>query len=283
MARPKKDNADYFSHDKDMRNDPKIRALRKKFGFMGYAIWCFLLEFLTDSDDFEAEWSDLNIELMAGDFDCETDELKEIVEYCLKIELLAISESNMLYSSKLKERFEPLLQKRKRDRIRIQEHQPEAKTTESRESEAKTSNEKVIASENPQSKVKESKEKKSKQENIPPNPPKEGTGKSWKEDFSLYKKELREAYAQLMNNREYLKTQERLNPRVDIKLTLEKACVNFWATEEGWIHKKRKRSKTINWKTTLTNSISQSMNRVYKDRPNSSSMEPSKEINLPQI
>ena len=47
MARPKKNNADYFPHDADMRNDPKIRALRRKFGLKGYAIWNMFLESLT--------------------------------------------------------------------------------------------------------------------------------------------------------------------------------------------------------------------------------------------
>jgi hypothetical protein len=32
MARPLKNNADYFPHDNDMRNDEKILALRRKFG-----------------------------------------------------------------------------------------------------------------------------------------------------------------------------------------------------------------------------------------------------------
>ena len=31
MARPKKNNADYFSHDNDMRNDERIIALIRKF------------------------------------------------------------------------------------------------------------------------------------------------------------------------------------------------------------------------------------------------------------
>ena len=132
MARPKKDNADYFSHDSDMRNDPKIKALRKNFGFMGYAVWCYLLEFLTDSDHFEIEWNELNIELLSGDFDCETKDLISIVDYCNKINLLVI-ENDKLYSFQHKKRFDSLLSKRKRDRNR------------------------VIDSENPQSKVKYSK------------------------------------------------------------------------------------------------------------------------------
>lgn len=133
MARPKKNNADYFSHDADMRNDPKIKALRRKFGFMGYAVWNLLLEVLTDSDFFTYEWSDLNIELLAGDFDCEPEQLTDVVNYCVQLKLLSISESGDLTCNRLIERFEGLLSKRKRDRSR------------------------VIAGENPQSKVKESK------------------------------------------------------------------------------------------------------------------------------
>ena len=37
MARPKKLNAEFFSHDVDMRNDLKVKALRKRFGHKGYS------------------------------------------------------------------------------------------------------------------------------------------------------------------------------------------------------------------------------------------------------
>ena len=36
MARPKRYNADYFSHDSGMRDDPKVKALRNKFGIVSY-------------------------------------------------------------------------------------------------------------------------------------------------------------------------------------------------------------------------------------------------------
>jgi len=53
MARPKKLNADYFPHDVDRRNDLKIKALRTKFGFKGYACWCMMLEHLGNCNYFE--------------------------------------------------------------------------------------------------------------------------------------------------------------------------------------------------------------------------------------
>lgn len=151
MARPKKKNADYFPHDSDMRNDPKVKALRRKFGFIGYSVWSMLLEVLTDSDYFEYKWNDLNIELLAGDFDLEPEVLKEIVDYCITIKLLSI-ESDILYTEKLKERFDTLLSRRSVDRKRKDEEF----------STRKTPNKEVFHSENPQSKVKESKVKESK-------------------------------------------------------------------------------------------------------------------------
>lgn len=104
MARPKKNNAEYFTHDADMRNDVKIKALRRKFSHTGYAVWNYLLETLTDSDFFEIEWEEINIELLAADYDVSIEELSEIVCYCVKIGLLQ-QNGDKLYSGTHKERL----------------------------------------------------------------------------------------------------------------------------------------------------------------------------------
>jgi hypothetical protein len=146
MARPKKQNADYFPHDADMRNDPKIRALRRKYGIEGYAVWNMLLEILTDSEFFEFKLNRLNNELLAGDFDIDPEDLKKIICYCQEINLL-VSEGEMIFTEKLKERFESVLNRRNRQR----------KTTKEELSPAITINEEEIVIEKPQSKVKERK------------------------------------------------------------------------------------------------------------------------------
>lgn len=89
---------------------------------------------------------------------------------------------------------------------------------------------------------------------------------SWKKDFNIYKKQLHEEYTKLLNDIEFIKQQEEFHPNVDIKLSLKKACVNFWATEAGWKFKKKKRVNEIDWKSTLTNAIEK--NRVWKGPPN---------------
>lgn len=114
MARPRKNNADYFSHESEMRNDVKIKALRRKFSHTGYAVWNYLLEVLTNADGFSISWNDLEIELYAADFDLETNELTDIVDYCLKLGLLQM-DGNMLFCENLISSFSSLMNKRGRD------------------------------------------------------------------------------------------------------------------------------------------------------------------------
>ena len=111
MARPKRHNADYHSHDANMRNDPRIKAVRNKFSHTGYAVWNFLLEVLTSTDHFKLEWSELNIEIMSGDFDVTTEELGEIVDYFIKLKLVQ-KEGDFLLCKKHIENFSGLITKR---------------------------------------------------------------------------------------------------------------------------------------------------------------------------
>jgi hypothetical protein len=117
MARPIKDNADYFSHDADMRDDPKIKALRRKFKVAGYGVWCMLLESITDADNFRLK---IDIEIMAGDYDVETEFLQEVIRYCVQLDLLQTDEAQkMLWSKTLDNRFITLVSKRKRKRAEL--------------------------------------------------------------------------------------------------------------------------------------------------------------------
>lgn len=156
MARPIKNNADYFSHDADMRNDPRIKALRRKYRLVGYAVWNCLLEVICDSDFFRIEWTPLNIEILSGDFDIEPEELTGIVEYCITLGLLQ-NEDDFLVCKKLTERFEGLMSKReKRANLRVSDsHNTEVESF----GHHKPQTNEVSDVDNPQSKVKESKVK----------------------------------------------------------------------------------------------------------------------------
>jgi len=113
--------------------------------------------------------------------------------------------------------------------------------------------------------------------NSPPNSPpnaKERKGKerkevdtnvsTWRDDFDIYLKECKSEYSRLYSDQSFISEQSRLNPNVNIKLSIEKGYTNFWGTELGWKHKKKSKSKEIDWKATIINSIE--MNKVYYTR-----------------
>ena len=112
MARPQKNNLDYFSHDKDLRNDLKIRNLRRKFSHKGYSVYVMMLEHLADCEYLQYKWDELSIELLVPDFDIDVEDLIEIVNHCVKLELLQLDEG-YLYSTKFYDRNSEVLNTRK--------------------------------------------------------------------------------------------------------------------------------------------------------------------------
>ena len=112
MARPQKNNLNYFSHDKEMRNDIKIKALRRKFSHKGYSIYVMMLEHLSNYDYLQFEWNDLNIELLTPDFDIDSNELIEIINYAVKLKLFEI-EVGYIYCPNMLLRNQHILSDRK--------------------------------------------------------------------------------------------------------------------------------------------------------------------------
>ena len=86
---------------------------------------------------------------------------------------------------------------------------------------------------------------------------------TWESSLEVYLRELGEAVERLKSDAQWIEKQSRLNPNVDVLLTIEKSVENFWATSGGWANKKKSRSKTIDWKLTMANAISLPSNRVY--------------------
>ena len=151
MARPIKNNADYFSHDNDMRDDERIKAVRRKFSHIGYSTWNMLLERLCRAENFKIEYQEDNLDIMAGDFSIEPEQLKEIINYLIFLKLI-IQDGKLIFSQTMITRFEGLFKKRKRETDKL--------------SSAITQTEGVIAADNTQSKVNNSKVNESKQKEI---------------------------------------------------------------------------------------------------------------------
>jgi len=115
MARPIKNYCDYFPHDRDMRNHRKVKAIRTKFGVIGYAIWSMTLEYLTGIDGNVLEYSDVEFELMAGDFGVSATEIRDVLDYCIRLEMLFIN-NGFINSESLDERLIPVYEKRGRSK-----------------------------------------------------------------------------------------------------------------------------------------------------------------------
>lgn len=115
MARPTKNYCDYFPHDRDMRNHRKIKAVRTKFGVTGYAIWSMVLEYLTGIDGNEFENSETEIELMGGDFGVSVTEIRQVLDYCIRLELL-FEKDGFIHSESLDDRLNIVYEKRNRNK-----------------------------------------------------------------------------------------------------------------------------------------------------------------------
>jgi len=164
MARPKKNNADYFSHDADMRNHRKMKAIRAKFGLEGYAIWNMVLEVLSNADFFKIEFDEVEVELLAGDFGIESEKLQEMLIYFRRLKLIKEDEG-FLFSPSLIERMQPLLDVRSKKRLWA-EGKNTKKDGKNDNSKVLDGKNKVLDGKSAQSKVKESKVKESKVKNF---------------------------------------------------------------------------------------------------------------------
>lgn len=156
MARPKKNYCDYFPHDRDMRNHRKVKAIRTKFGPIGYAIWSMTLEYLTGIDGNVFEYSDVEFELMAGDFGVSATEIRDVVDYCIKLDML-FNNNDFINSESLDERLKPVYEKRGTNKDKSKKQL----RINGKFANNNTAYDGVSAPEIPQSKVKESKVNKS--------------------------------------------------------------------------------------------------------------------------
>jgi len=117
-----------------------------------------LLEFLTYSDYNQFEFTDSEVELMAGDFGVSATEIHEMLGYCIKLEMLTL-ENGIIRSKSLDERLECVYKKRgtKKEFLLQKPHINVVSDTDN------TTKNIVSATESTQSKVKEIKVNKKKE------------------------------------------------------------------------------------------------------------------------
>lgn len=91
---------------------------------------------------------------------------------------------------------------------------------------------------------------------------------TWRNDFEIYKTELKEAFKTFLSNGKILQLQQKYNPNLNIPLTIEKSVANYWIKEIGWKKKKASKTAVIDWPQTFINCLSISGNKVYFEKNN---------------
>ena len=104
------------------------------------------------------------------------------------------------------------------------------------------------------------------------------TPPNWRNDFNIYRDTMSKAFADTIGDKEWLKRKSEEYPRIDVVKTLRKACMDFWATNDGWKNKKSKRGN-IDWLRTFNNSLDNKLNWVYKDNTTYQKIEETKKLN----
>lgn len=150
MARPSRNNADYFSHSADFRNDRRIKAIRAQLGPAGYGLVLMLMEVLTDADFTQLDTSELELDLLAGDFGVSVTEIGRLLQLAERIGLFARNEAGFLICPDLNKSLEQVFEKRNRSRNAFLSAKGEVSVTETV----------ISVTESTQSKVKEKEKKK---------------------------------------------------------------------------------------------------------------------------
>jgi hypothetical protein len=170
MARPNKENVDYFPHD--ATGGKTMFTLESKFGNDGYAFWFKLLEALCNQEGLFIDRSDYNSwSYLVANARVSEEKANEILNLLAKLNAIDAdlwTSGGIIWIQNLVDRLEYLYKKRKSDmplRPSVPQNQREklvsAAETPENESfrDGNPEKEGVIATETPQSKVKQSKDK----------------------------------------------------------------------------------------------------------------------------
>lgn len=251
----------YFSHDSNSRNDEKLLAVRMRLGAEGYGIYFMLLERLREEADYMSV-KDYN--MIAFDLRVDSKAIKSVVE---DFGLFVFTDDGKYFYSESFNRRMQIKDESARKRSEAGKKGMEKRWGKQCYNNVikNDNNDITMLQKNITSKVKESKVN-----NTPLTPlsKKVGNEGNWRKDFEVYKEQLRVKYKEIRKDTEWIAQQQSFYPSVDILKSLEKACINYWSTEAGWMNKKSKRTKSINWKTTFANALAMPANKVYKNNQN---------------
>jgi hypothetical protein len=98
----------YFKHDGNARNDPKIKALIKKYKIEGYGRFWVIIEMFRESNGYKLEDEEYIWDALAEQMQCETKEVKAFVKDCVEKFKLFVQEDGFFYSPSFIQRMSHL-------------------------------------------------------------------------------------------------------------------------------------------------------------------------------
>jgi hypothetical protein len=103
----------WFSHDADAWDDPKIVALVAQYDMVGYGRWWRLLEILRNQDGYRYDIAPkFAYAALAKHLSCSLTEVKEFINNCIHEFSLLQSDEQFIWSESLIERMQPMDKKR---------------------------------------------------------------------------------------------------------------------------------------------------------------------------
>lgn len=98
-------NAYYFSHDANARNDPKIKALRRKYGLAGYAKYFIIIEMLREAEDYELPTEQFVYDCLADEFNESSTDVEQMLNDLSTTFKLLENDGSKFWSESLKNRM----------------------------------------------------------------------------------------------------------------------------------------------------------------------------------
>ena len=78
----------YFKHDADAHTDLMVKAMLKKYGWLGYGWWWYIVEKLRGQDNYQLEYDVVYFESIAEDLRVEGEEVKAFIDSLVTFKLL---------------------------------------------------------------------------------------------------------------------------------------------------------------------------------------------------
>lgn len=275
MATKSKQGLDYFPFDVNFLSESRVRRVIKTHGSPSFSVLTKLMINIYKFEGYYMICNDDAVFEIAESLHMEENEVMDIILKSVEVGIFDMDKFkkfNILTSKSIQDNF-LFITKRRKGNLTNEEYLIGNEGIEdvaicrhdvNKNRQRKVKEKKVKETEGEERKKKEvMKNKKtsfSYSSKTPPPPP------SWRNNFNLYIQDLDKAYNDVLNDNQYLNYKRRLYPDMDVKRTLEKIIIEYWATQNGWKQKKKHPDEFIDWRLTFNQQMSYPYNVINKPK-----------------